>query len=43
MYLKNEPVKKNRQKRGSKLDPYRDMIKTLIEKDNLSAVRILKR
>jgi hypothetical protein len=32
MYLKNEPVKKNRKKRGSKLDPYRDTVRTLIER-----------
>ena len=29
-YLKNEPVRKHKQKRGSKLDPYKDIIKTLI-------------
>ena len=31
-YLKNEPVKKHKKKRGSKLDPYRDTVKALIEK-----------
>ncbi len=41
-YLKNEPVKKHAQKRASKLDPYRDTIRTLIEKHNLSAVRIME-
>ena len=41
-HLKNEPVKKQKQKRGSMLDPYKDIIKSLIEKDNLSAVRILE-
>ena len=30
-YLKNEPVKKHAQKRGSKLDPYRDTIRMLID------------
>ena len=41
-YLKNEPVKKHKKKRGSKLDPYRDTVKALIEKNNLSAVRVME-
>ena len=41
-YLRNEPVKKHAQKRASKLDPYRDTIRILIEKHNLSAVRIME-
>ncbi len=41
-YLKGEPVKKNKKKKASKLDPYRDTVKELIERDNLSAVRILE-
>ena len=41
-YLKGEPMKKNKKKRSSKLDPYRDTVKALIERDNLSAVRILE-
>lgn len=41
-YIKNEPRKKHRKKRGSKLDPYRDTVKTLIENNNLSTVRIME-
>ena len=41
-YLKNKPMKKHKKKRGSKLDPYRDTVKALIEKNNLSAVRIME-
>jgi transposase len=33
---------KEKRKRGSKLDPYRDRIRELIEKNNLSAVRIME-
>ncbi len=33
---------RQKRKRGSKLDPYRDRIRELIEKHNLSAVRILE-
>ena len=41
-YLKSDPVKKNKKKRSSKLDPYRDTVKAIIDRDNLSAVRILE-
>ena len=39
-YLKTEPKKK--QNRKSKLDPYREKIRSLIDDHNLSAVRILE-
>ena len=41
-YLKNEPVKKNKKKRASKLDLYRDDIKALIEGHNLFTVWIIE-
>ena len=41
-YLRNKPMKKERAKRGSKLDLYRDAIKALIEGHNLSTVRIME-
>ena len=41
-YLKGDPVKKNKKKRSSKLDPYRDTVKAIIDRGNLSAVRILE-
>jgi transposase len=41
--LKTTRVKdRQTRKRGSKLDPYRDKVKELIEKYNLSSVRILE-
>ena len=39
-YLRSEP--KGKQKRGSKLDPYREKIRALIDEHNLSDVRILE-
>ena len=41
-YLKSEPKKRQNRKRGSKLDLYKNKIRALIEKHNLSAVRILE-
>ena len=41
-YMKSEPLVKRNRKRKSKLDPYRDTIRELIERHNLSAVRILE-
>ncbi|WMT44422.1 MAG: IS21 family transposase [Cuniculiplasma divulgatum] len=41
-YLKSEPKNKQNRKRGSKLDPYREKIRALIDEHNLSAVRILE-
>ncbi len=41
-YLKSEPKNKQNRKRGSKLDPYREKIRALIDNNNLSAVRILE-
>ena len=41
-YLKSEPAKKNKKKRSSKPDPYRNTVKAIIDKGNLSAVRILE-
>ena len=38
----NEIPRQHSTRRGSKLDPYRDRIRELIEKHNLSAVRILE-
>ncbi|MCL4345057.1 MAG: hypothetical protein M1375_01895 [Candidatus Thermoplasmatota archaeon] len=40
-YMKSEPLVKMNRKRKSKLDPYRDTIRELIERHNLSSVRIL--
>ena len=42
MLKKTRINEKKKRHRGSKLDPYRDRIRTLIEKHNLSAVRILE-
>ncbi len=41
-YLKSEPKNRQNRKRGSKLDPYREKIRELINKHNLSSVRILE-
>ncbi|MCL5439627.1 MAG: IS21 family transposase [Candidatus Thermoplasmatota archaeon] len=41
-YIKSEPSKKARKRKASKLDPYRDKIRDLVEKYNLSTVRILE-
>ena len=41
-YLRSEPKGKRNRKRGSKLDPYREKIRELINKHNLSSVRILE-
>ena len=41
-YLRSEPKGKQKRKGGSKLDPYREKIRALIDEHNLSAVRILE-
>ena len=41
-YLRSEPKGKQNRKRGTKLDPYREKIRALIDEHNLSAVRILE-
>ena len=41
-YLRSEPKNRQNRKRGSKLDPYRDRIRELINKHNLSSVKILE-
>ncbi len=41
-YLRSEPKGRQNRKRGSKLDPYRERIRALIDDHNLSAVRILE-
>ena len=41
-YLNSEPSGKQERKRGSKLDPYMEQIKSLIEGHTLTTVRILK-
>ena len=41
-YLKTEPKKKQDRNRKSKLHPYREEIRSLIDDHNLSAVRILE-
>ena len=41
-YLRSEPKGKQNRKRDSKLDPYREKIRALIDDHNLSAVRILE-
>ena len=41
-YLKSEPKNKQNRRKGSKLDPYREKIRELINKHNLSSVRILE-
>ena len=41
-YLNSEPSGKRERKRGSKLDPYREQIKSLIKGHNLTTVRILE-
>ena len=41
-YLKTEPKNKQNRRKGSKLDPYREKIRELINKNNLSSVRILE-
>ena len=42
MLKKTKIQDKKRKKKGSKLDPYRDKIRALIDKHNLSGVRILE-
>lgn len=41
-YLKSEPRIKQKRRKGSKLDPYRERIRALIDEHNLSTVRILE-
>ena len=41
-YMKSESLVKRNRKRKSKLDPYRDTIRELIERHNPSAIRILE-
>ena len=41
-YLRSDPKGKRNRKKGSKLDPYRDRIRALIDEHNLSAVRIFE-
>ena len=41
-YLKSGPMGKQKRRRGSKLHPYREKIRTLIDEHNLLAVRILE-
>ena len=41
-YLKSEPKNKQNRRKGSKLDTYREKIRELINKHNLSSVRILE-
>ena len=41
-YLKSESKDKQNRRKGSKLDPYRDRIRELINKHNLYSVRILE-
>jgi transposase len=41
-YLRAEPKGKQNRKKGSKLDPYSEKIKALIDEHNILAVRILE-
>ena len=41
-YLRSEPKGKQNRKKGSKLDPYREKIRALIDEHNLSVVMILE-
>ena len=41
-YLRSEPEIRQNRKRGSKLDPYKEKIRALLDDHNLLAVKILE-
>ncbi len=41
-YLRSEPKIRQNRKRGSKLDPYKEKIRALLDDHNLLAVKILE-